>query len=174
MCDDKDTVRVAQDAYFTELSLKLRKMAQDALDDSTHDKPGLGLSLTEYKKNMMDAIRFRVGAHLCEQFLYGSIGLDEICSGMYLERLEEFFIKIPHISKEILLNYGLIADDDTDDDDDDDDEDEDSSFGGRKEEEETKEDEEDEKDKEYIFSYACCGGGGSNVTVINDWCPKCF
>ena len=119
MCDSAITA-IYQDSYAGWLACKLRRMAHDILNFATYDEFDEH-SVETYKKYIKDAINFLAGAHTCERFLYGSIGLDAFCAAMIEDNLREFLIDMPKLPSELVTKYNLIHSNDGNDDDDDDD-----------------------------------------------------
>jgi hypothetical protein len=103
------------DSYMIGLACKLRNLAQDILHFATYDGSDVDSSESQYRKYMKDAVNFMSGAHLCERYLYGSIGLDEFCAEMVEEKLKEFLKEIPHLPHELVIKYGLVPVSDTND-----------------------------------------------------------
>lgn len=87
--------------------IRLRRMAHDILQFATYDDELDGNSVETYKKYIKDAINFLAGAHLCERFLYGSIGLDGFCAEMINDDLREFLIDIPNLPSQLVTKYNL-------------------------------------------------------------------
>lgn len=115
MCDDSNnTIIENRDCYMIWLASKLREMAGDILHFATYDESDVDTTECQYRKYVDDAINFIAGAHLCEKYLYGSIGIDEFCSEMINEKLKSFVIDVPHLSHELMVKYGLVSNDDND------------------------------------------------------------
>lgn len=106
MCDTAIAIE-NQDSYMIWLTCKLRLMAEEILQFATYDGSDEN-SIEHYKRYMKDAINFMAGAHICEKFLYGSIGLDGFCAEMLNEDLGSFLLEIPYLPNELILKYGLV------------------------------------------------------------------
>lgn len=102
------TADTSLDSYIIGMSFKLRNMSQDILQFAKYDGADLSSTESRYGKYLRNAINFTVGAHLCEKYLYGSIGLDEFCAEMIDEDLKEFLIEIPHLPEELVSKYELV------------------------------------------------------------------
>lgn len=106
MCDTAIATE-NQDSYIIWLACKLRLMAEDILQFATYDESD-ETAIEHYRRYMKDAINFMAGAHTCERFLYGSIGLDGFCAEMLNEELGSFLHEIPYLPNELILKYGLV------------------------------------------------------------------
>lgn len=95
------------DTFVLRLSCKLRLMAKDILNFAICDETDVESTVSQYRKYMKDAVNFMSGAHLCEKFLYGSIDLDNLCSGMIDEGLNKFLITLPNLPNELVIKYKL-------------------------------------------------------------------
>ena len=106
MCDSAIAIE-NRDSCMIGLACKLRHMAEDILHMAIFDGSDVDSVASQYRKYMKDAVNFMAGAHLCERYLYGSIGLHEFCAEMIEEKLESFLTEIPHIPQELLVKYDL-------------------------------------------------------------------
>lgn len=103
---DSTISTVDQDSHVSWLACKLRHMAHDILQFATYEFNEN--SIQHYRRYIKDAINFLAGAHTCERFLYGSIGLDSFCDEMIENDLKEFLINIPRMPSEMVTKYNLI------------------------------------------------------------------
>lgn len=99
------------DTHVLWLSCKLRNMSEDILQFAKFNGCGdVEASEAQYRKYMRDAVNFNAGAHICEKFLYGSIGLDTFCAEMLNDDLKEFLIDIPNLPQALVEKYNLVQD----------------------------------------------------------------
>lgn len=111
MCDvvtekyDSNAYDEGQMLHVYKLAVQLRKICGDTLKflnllgDNDDDE--------KYIKYLKTSINYRIGAHLCEKYVYGSISLDTFCSEMVEEDLRSFLLRIPHIPDDISEKYLL-------------------------------------------------------------------
>lgn len=110
MCDSTISTTTTTDiqySYMGWLACKLRRMAHDILQFATYDEFNEN-SILNYRRYIKDAINFLAGAHTCERFLYGVIGLDAFCDEMIENELREFLNEIPNLPSELATKYNLI------------------------------------------------------------------
>lgn len=111
MCDSASkNTQENIDLYIKWLSHKLRSMANDILCIEPHNwLMDVEVTISQYRKYMKNAVNFNTGAHLCDKYLYGSIGLHEFCAEMVDEDLKEYLIDIPHLPSYLMEKFNLTA-----------------------------------------------------------------